>query len=57
LSVTPNPFKGTTCISYTVPKASPVSIRLYDATGRLVRTVKEGYGNAGRTSALALDAQ
>jgi hypothetical protein len=56
LSVAPNPFSGSTRISYTVPKVSPVSIRLYDATGRLVRTVKEGYCNAGRTSALVLDA-
>jgi hypothetical protein len=56
LLVTPNPFKGSTRISYSVPKTGPVSIRLYDATGRLVRAVKEGYCNAGRTSALVLDA-
>jgi hypothetical protein len=55
-SITPNPFKGTTRINYSVPKSGPFSLRLYDATGRLARTVKQGYCNAGYTFAAILDA-
>jgi hypothetical protein len=56
LSITPNPFNGSTRIDYSVPTAGRVSIRLYDATGRLVRTVNEGFCNAGHTSAVDLNA-
>jgi hypothetical protein len=55
LSVAPNPFNGSTNISYSVPKAGPVSIRLYDATGSLVTTVTEGYCAAGATFTTHLD--
>ena len=44
----PNPFNPETIIPYALPKASEVDIRIYDATGRLVRTLiqktqKPGY--------------
>jgi 5-hydroxyisourate hydrolase-like protein (transthyretin family) len=56
LSVTPNPINVATLINYSVPKAGPVSIRLYDLTGSLVRTLKEGYSNAGSDFTTRLDA-
>jgi N-acetylneuraminic acid mutarotase len=56
LTATPNPFTGSTRISYSVPKAGPVSIRLYDATGRLVTTVTEGYCNTGSSFTTRFDA-
>jgi hypothetical protein len=34
-------------IRYTVPVSGKVSIKLYNATGRLVETVHNGYLNAG----------
>jgi hypothetical protein len=33
----PNPFGATTAIRYTLAEPAPVSLRVYDATGRLVR--------------------
>jgi hypothetical protein len=35
----PNPFNPQTTIKYTLPKASHVTIRIYDVTGRLVKTL------------------
>ncbi|MBD3348785.1 MAG: T9SS type A sorting domain-containing protein, partial [Candidatus Eisenbacteria bacterium] len=38
----PNPFNPVTSIAYHVPQKSEVSIRVYDVTGRLVRTLVDG---------------
>jgi hypothetical protein len=38
----PNPFAGSTVIRFDVPAASPVIVRIYDITGRLVREVAKG---------------
>ncbi len=38
----PNPFKPTTSIQYTIPIPGPVDLRIYDVTGRLVRTLLDG---------------
>jgi len=35
----PNPFNPTTTISYTLPDAGAVKLSIYDASGRLVRTL------------------
>ena len=35
----PNPFVSETEITYVLPASGPVSIRIFDATGRLVRTL------------------
>jgi hypothetical protein len=47
LSVVPNPFHGSLRISYSLPRAGNVSIRLYSVTGALVKTLAEGYCAAG----------
>jgi len=44
----PNPFNPTTTLSFSVPTEGPVSLNIYDMTGRLVSTLvdgnlKEGY--------------
>jgi predicted outer membrane repeat protein len=38
----PNPFDMTTTIRYGLPEAGQVSLRIYDARGRLVRTLRDG---------------
>jgi hypothetical protein len=47
LSVTPNPFQGRARISYMVPRAGPVSLRLYDVTGKLASTLVAGQQGPG----------
>jgi hypothetical protein len=46
----PNPFRDRTQISYALPTASNVSLRVYDAAGRTVRTLASGHQNAGSYS-------
>ena len=43
----PNPFNPETWIPYHLQDASPVSIRICNATGQLVRTLAIGYRDAG----------
>jgi hypothetical protein len=43
----PNPFAATTEIPYTLPAPSHVSVRVYDVTGRLVRTLLDATRPAG----------
>ena len=42
----PNPFNPTTVIEYAVPQAGPVSLVLFDVTGRAVATLFEGVQQA-----------
>jgi hypothetical protein len=44
----PNPFNPATQIAYHVPQESGVSIRIYDVSGRLVRTLVDSVTEAGR---------
>jgi flagellar hook assembly protein FlgD len=45
----PNPFNPTTVIDYDVPGAgSNVTLRIYDVSGRLVRTLVDGFETPGR---------
>jgi N-acetylneuraminic acid mutarotase len=46
----PNPFNPSTTLSYDVPRESVVTIAVYDAFGRLLRTVAEGTHAAGSYS-------
>ena len=43
----PNPFNPETWIPYHISIASPVVIRIHNASGRLVRTLNLGYRDAG----------
>ena len=38
----PNPFAVRTYISYALPKPGPISLRVYDRSGMLVRILKAG---------------
>ncbi|MBC8322794.1 MAG: T9SS type A sorting domain-containing protein [Candidatus Marinimicrobia bacterium] len=44
----PNPFNGYTVLSYSLPQESDVLLNIYDLQGRLIKTVTQGYRNAGR---------
>ena len=48
--VSPNPFTEGTVIRYTAPRASQVSLAIYNVNGQLVRTVHDGYVEAGTHS-------
>jgi hypothetical protein len=50
LTVTPNPFSGTSTIRYSIPKGGSVSLKLYDMTGKGVGTLVSGYHAAGASS-------
>ncbi|QQS35995.1 MAG: MBL fold metallo-hydrolase [Ignavibacteriales bacterium] len=43
----PNPFNPSTTISYSIPSASYVSLKVYDVNGREVETLFEGNSPAG----------
>ena len=46
--IRPNPFFGQTTVAYSVPaEGASVSIRIYDITGRLIRTLHEGPMSGG----------
>ncbi len=47
LEISPNPFNPTTVASYELRAASFVSLRVYDAAGRLVATLVEGWREVG----------
>jgi hypothetical protein len=47
IDVTPNPFTKQTIIRYTVPISGKVSIKLYNATGRLIETLIDEHQNTG----------
>ena len=44
---TPNPFNPETWIPYQLSEDSPVSVSIYDTTGKLVRTLSLGFQSAG----------
>jgi hypothetical protein len=50
LSAAPNPFSNATTISYGLPTAGNVSLKLYDVTGQVVQTLANGYHPAGVSS-------
>lgn len=47
----PNPFSAETTLRYSLPRASDVTIEVFDALGRLVRTVNVGAQAAGSQTA------
>ena len=56
LSIAPNPFHGATHISYSLPRAGNVSVKLCDVTGTLVTVLANGYSEAGVNHTIAVDA-
>ncbi len=48
LSASPNPARGAFSVCYDVPNQSHVSVGVYDAGGRMVRSLSEGYVLPGR---------
>ncbi len=48
----PNPFNSTTKITYGLPEASEVSLKLYDLSGRLIQTLVDGEKQAGIQTAI-----
>ena len=44
---TPNPFRGSTSIPYSLPRAGPVRIRVFDVAGRQVAVLMAGAAPAG----------
>ncbi|MGQ9708385.1 MAG: T9SS type A sorting domain-containing protein [bacterium] len=51
LSAQPNPFSSRTVISYALPRSGQVSLVVYDASGRPVKTLADGFRPAGRYAA------
>ncbi|HOT97717.1 MAG TPA: T9SS type A sorting domain-containing protein [bacterium] len=51
----PNPFNPSTHIAYSVPKSGVVTLKVYDAMGREVATLVDGYKNAGITHHVVFD--
>ncbi len=50
-SAWPNPFRGNTVISYSLPRAGNVSVTVYDVTGRPVKTLVNNHANPGNFNA------
>jgi hypothetical protein len=51
LSVAPNPFENSTRVSYELHRTGSAALRIYDASGNLVRTLVAGNLPAGKGSA------
>lgn len=47
LSAFPNPFNPTTTLSFTLPQAGEVNLRVFDILGREVAVLKDGFLEAG----------
>ncbi len=45
--IVPNPFRSETALEFALPTPGPASLRIYDASGRLVRTIMDGVFPAG----------
>jgi hypothetical protein len=56
LRISPNPFSGAATITYSLPQAGNIALKLYDVTGKLVTTLTSGYHNAGASSFVVVPA-
>ncbi|MCK5742850.1 MAG: T9SS type A sorting domain-containing protein, partial [Chlorobi bacterium] len=48
----PNPFTNSTTIQYNLDAAAAVTINIYSALGKKIRSLDEGYKNPGRHIAI-----
>jgi len=48
----PNPFSGSSRIRYDLPEPARVQLRIYDVSGRVMRTLADGWFPAGRQEAV-----
>ena len=46
----PNPFNGLTTIEYSIPSTSNILFKIYDMSGKEIRTLHNGYHNSGRAT-------
>ena len=46
----PNPFNPSTTIAFSIPQAAPVSLKVFDALGKEVAVLVDGYTEAGNYS-------
>jgi hypothetical protein len=51
----PNPFNPSTTISFQIPEAGHVDLRIYDGSGKLVRTLVDGWKDNGGLFAVTWD--
>ena len=54
-SVMPNPLNPEAMLRYQIPKTGPVTIGIYDLSGRLVRTLVDGESQAAGAHAVTID--
>ncbi|HEC77518.1 MAG TPA: T9SS type A sorting domain-containing protein [candidate division WOR-3 bacterium] len=47
IAITPNPVGRVGVLSYALARAGKINLRLYDASGRLVKSLAQGYQGAG----------
>jgi hypothetical protein len=52
----PNPFNARTTITYTLPHAAPVDLRIHDMTGREIAVLRDGDKESAGEHSLAVDA-
>jgi len=52
LSILPNPFRTSVRIDYTLPYAQDVNFTIYDVCGQKVKTLVDGYQEAGQFSVM-----
>jgi photosystem II stability/assembly factor-like uncharacterized protein len=57
LATRPNPFRDATSIRFALGKAEPVTVRLYDITGRAVATLVSGEQRPAGEHTVAVDAR
>jgi hypothetical protein len=50
MSNAPNPFNPSTSISYTLPAASSVTLKVYNAAGRVVNVLADGFSRPRPTA-------
>jgi hypothetical protein len=55
LAASPNPFRGTTTISFSLEKGATVRVRIFDALGRSVRALEDSRWRASGTHDLTWD--